>query len=691
MKFRIKHEIIGRIHISTGVKKLNIPQADNLEVALRQIPGISKVNIYFRIGEIAIRYDGEREDLIKAIRKIRIPDRDCEPVETSSRATTEYYKEKLIMKTASYFLSRIFLPWNVRYCRAVVKAVPFVIKGIQSLWKGKLEVPILDATAIGASLLRGDLSTAGSVMFLLGIGDILEEWTHKKSIEDLAYQMSIHADKVWIRLDDGTETQIPMSQVQQGDKIVIRTGSVIPVDGIVHQGEAYVNQASMTGESIPVHKDIDKKVFAGTVVEEGEIIIVADNIQGESRYERIIHMIEGSEKMKSMTQAKSEHLADKLVSTSFIGFLGTYLLTRNLNKALSFIMVDYSCALKLSMPLAVLAAMREASERDIVVKGGKFMEACAEAEVIIFDKTGTLTEAQPKVVDVVPFAGNDRKEMLRIAACLEEHFPHSVANAVVQKAKDENLEHEELHTKVEYIIAHGIASHLDDKRILIGSRHFIFEDEKVVIAEGEESKLEEIPAHYSHLYLAIDGILSAIICIEDPIRDEAELLVSKLKDMGLYTVIMTGDSERTAKAVASRLGVDEYHAEVLPEDKAGFILEQKAKGKKVIMIGDGINDSPALSACDAGIAMQDGSSIAREVADITISSNNLMSLVDLITLSRMLQARINRNYRFVIGFNSALIAGGVLSFISPGMSALLHNISTLWLSVDSMTHLLEDK
>lgn len=689
MKFRIKHEIRGRIHISIDVKKLNIAQADNLEAKILQMPKVKKVGIYFRTGDVAICYEGDKYELLRELQKIALPDRNCTVQEGSGRATTEYYKGKLITKAALHFACKLFLPYKIAYIRAVIKALPFIFRGIKSIFSGRLEVSVLDAAAIGISLFRKDLSTAGSVMYLLGVGELLEEWTHKKSVEDLAYQMSIHVDKVWIRTEEGAEVQIPMSKVEEGDRIVVRTGGVVPVDGIVIEGEAYVNQASMTGESAPVHKDAEKKVFAGTVVEEGEILISAENVQGESRYERIIEMIEGSEKMKSMTQAKSEHLADKLVSISFIGFLATYLLTRNANKALSFIMVDYSCALKLSMPLAVLAAMKEAGERDIVIKGGKFMEACAEADVVIFDKTGTLTESEPKVVDVVSFNGENSREMLRTAACLEEHFPHSVANAVVRKAKEERLEHEEMHSKVEYVIAHGIVSTLDGKRVMIGSRHFIFEDEGVIVPEGEEDKVYGIPAHYSHLYLAIDGVLSAVICIEDPIREGADILVDRLKSMGLYTVMMTGDSRRTAESVAKKIGVDEYYAEVLPEDKAGYIMEQKSQGKKVIMIGDGINDSPALSACDAGIAMQDGSSIAREVADITISSNDLMSLATLIELSRRLDKRINRNYKFVIGFNSALIGAGILSLISPGTSALMHNISTLWLSIDSMNKLLD--
>ena len=512
MKFRIKHEIRGRIHISIDVKKLNIAQADNLEAKILQMPKVKKVGIYFRTGDVAICYEGDKYELLRELQKIALPDRNCTVQEGSGRATTEYYKGKLITKAALHFACKLFLPYKIAYIRAVIKALPFIFRGIKSIFSGRLEVSVLDAAAIGISLFRKDLSTAGSVMYLLGVGELLEEWTHKKSVEDLAYQMSIHVDKVWIRTEEGAEVQIPMSKVEEGDRIVVRTGGVVPVDGIVIEGEAYVNQASMTGESAPVHKDAEKKVFAGTVVEEGEILISAENVQGESRYERIIEMIEGSEKMKSMTQAKSEHLADKLVSISFIGFLATYLLTRNANKALSFIMVDYSCALKLSMPLAVLAAMKEAGERDIVIKGGKFMEACAEADVVIFDKTGTLTESEPKVVDVVSFNGENSREMLRTAACLEEHFPHSVANAVVRKAKEERLEHEEMHSKVEYVIAHGIVSTLDGKRVMIGSRHFIFEDEGVIVPEGEEDKIYGIPAHYSHLYLAIDGVLSAVIC-----------------------------------------------------------------------------------------------------------------------------------------------------------------------------------
>ncbi len=690
MKFRIKYELIGRLHISTGIKRLNINQADNMEIALKAIPGVSKAHVSFRTGEAVICYTGNRIDILQALQRFQVPDRNVAPVDTSSRRTTEHYKEKLVLSTALHYGIRLLLPYKIRYIRTVIRAIPFILRGIKALFKGKPDVAVLDAVAIAVSLFRSDLSTASSIMYLLGIGEILEEWTHKKSVEDLAYQMSINVDKVWVEGEDGIEVQIPISELKQGDKIIVRTGGVIPVDGIVEGGEGFVNQASMTGESMPVHKHEGSNVFAGTVLEEGRLEIVLENAMGESRYERIISMIEDSEKMKSETQAKSEHLADKLVSISFAGFLATYLLTRNLNKALSFIMVDYSCALKLSMPLAVLAAMKEAGERGIVVKGGKFMEACAEADVIVFDKTGTLTEAEPRVVDVVAFNNNDKNEMLRIAACLEEHFPHSVATAVVKKAKEMKLEHEELHSNVEYVIAHGIVSKLGEERIMIGSRHFIFEDNNAVIPSGEEYRMAEIPKEYSHLYMAIDGVLSAVICIEDPIRPEAARLVKKLKEMGLHTVMMTGDSRHTAESVAKKLGMDEYRAEVLPEDKAEYVQMQKNLGRKVVMIGDGINDSPALSACDAGIAMQDGSSIAREVADITISSNDLMSLADLIELSRRLQKRIDRNYKFVMGFNSALIATGVAGITTPGTSALAHNLSTLWVSTDSMTKLLPD-
>ena len=588
-------------------------------------------------------------------------------------------------------MTQTVLPAPVRAVYTGIKAVRYIIKGIKCLWKRKLEVEVLDATAITVSILRRDFNTAGSVMFLLGIGELLEEWTHKKSVGDLARSMSLNVSKVWLKAD-GTEVLVPISQVKEGDEVLVHVGTMIPLDGIVVEGEAMVNQASMTGESIPVKKETGSYVYAGTALEEGEITICVKKAAGSTRFERIVTMIEESEKLKSSVEGKAENLADALVPWSLGGTALTYLLTRNATKALSILMVDFSCALKLAMPLAVLSAIREANVHHITVKGGKFMEAIADADTIVFDKTGTLTKAKPVVVDIVTFGNRDKNEMLRIAACLEEHFPHSMANAVVQESLSRHLVHDEMHTKVEYIVAHGIASQINGERVVIGSHHFVFEDEKCVIPADGQAKFDALPEEYSHLYMAIGGELVAVICIEDPLRPEAEAVLRQLREAGIKKlVMMTGDSERTARAIARRVGVDEYYSEVLPEDKARYVEEAKKNGHKVIMVGDGINDSPALSAADVGVAISEGAEIAREIADVTVSEDDLAQLVILKQLSNCLMKRIHSNYRFVISFNLGLILLGVGGILAPTTSALLHNTSTLAISLKSMTNLIEEQ
>lgn len=580
--------------------------------------------------------------------------------------------------------SRCLIPVPVRNVITAVKSVRYIWNGIKTLCKGRIEVPVLDGTAIGVSVLRGDFATAGSVMFLLEIGELLEEWTHKKSVDDLARSMSLNIDKVWL-LKDGTEVLIPASKVEQNDLIVVHMGNVIPFDGDVVSGEGMVNQATLTGESNPVRKTEGGYVYAGTVLEEGEITLRAKSVNGNNKYQQIVAMIEKSEKLKSGLESKAEHLADKLVPYTLAGTALVYLFTKNITKALSVLMVDFSCALKLSMPVSVLSAIREANEYNVTVKGGKFMEAMAEADTIVFDKTGTLTKATPTVVDVVSFDGRSSDELLRIAACMEEHFPHSMAKAVVDAAKERRLEHEEMHSKVEYIVAHGISTTIEGRKAIIGSYHFVFEDEKCVIPDGMEERFASLPEECSQLYLAIENRLSAVICIEDPVRDEAADVIRQLKEAGIRKVVMmTGDSERTARAIAERVGVDEYYSEVLPEDKAGFVEREKALGHKVVMVGDGINDTPALSAADIGVAINDGAQIAREIADVTIGADNLMGMVTFKKLSNGLMKRIHRNYRTIVGFNSGLIVLGVFGVIAPTTSALLHNTSTLLIGLQSM-------
>ena len=693
MKFIIKHEIKGRIRISLARKFHTVREADVLEQYLLGLDGVTAAKVYERTADAVIYYKEDREAVLVQVAAFdgQITEKQEMAVKSSGRALNQEYKEKLIQKVLTRFVTKTFLPAPVRAVYTSVQAIRYIVKGIHCLvFKRKLHVEVLDATAISVSLLRRDFNTAGSVMFLLGIGELLEEWTHKKSVGDLARSMSLNVEKVWKKAD-GTEVLVPLSDVTAGDELTVHMGTVIPLDGVVVSGEAMVNQASMTGESQPVRKEPGSYVYAGTALEEGEITFKVEKSAGSTRYERIVQMIEDSEKLKSSVEGKASNLADALVPWSLGGTALTYLLTRNATKALSILMVDFSCALKLAMPLAVLSAMREASQHHITVKGGKFLEAVAEAETIVFDKTGTLTKAKPVVSDVVSFNGMEKEELLRIAACLEEHFPHSMANAVVQEAKKRHLVHEEMHSRVDYIVAHGIATYVGEERVVIGSHHFVFEDEKCTLPEDGKEKFENLPENCSHLYMAIGGQLAAVICIEDPLREEAPSVIRQLKEAGFKRIVMmTGDSERTAAAIAKRVGVDDYFSEVLPEDKARFVEEEKAKGHKVIMIGDGINDSPALSAADAGIAVSEGAEIAREIADITISEDAMYQLVTLKAISNALMQRVRRNYRFVISFNFGLIILGVLGVLAPATSALLHNTSTLCISMHSMTNLLKD-
>ncbi len=690
MKFVIKHEMKGRIRLHMAQRQMSIRQADLLQYYLTTLPQVKAAKVYERTCDAVVRYEGDRKSLLEGIQKFSYADEklmELAPKHTG-RALNREYKEKLIRKVLVKALTKTFFPSPLNALYTAVQAVPYLWKGIRCLANGRLEVEVLDATAITVSMARSDVNTAGSIMFLLGIGGLLEEWTRKKSVDDLARSMSLNIGKVWQKVD-GAEVLVPLSRIREGDLVTVHVGSMVPLDGIVAEGEAMINQASMTGESVPVHKEAGGYVYAGTAVEEGEITICVKKAAGCTRFERIVHMIEESEKLKSSVEGKAATLADALVPWSLGGTVLTWLLTRNVTKALSILMVDFSCALKLAMPLAVLSAMREASGHHITVKGGKYMEAVAEADTIVFDKTGTLTKAQPVVADIVTFEGRDQNEMLRVAACLEEHFPHSMANAVVSESVRRHLVHEEMHSKVDYIVAHGIASYIGQERVVIGSYHFVFEDEKCVIPQGEEEKFEELPEEYSHLYMAIGGVLAAVICIQDPLREEAPEAIRRLKELGISKVVMmTGDSERTARAIARRVGVDEYYSEVLPEDKAGFVEKEKQAGRKVIMIGDGINDSPALSAADVGIAISEGAEIAREIADITISQDDLLQLATLKALSNGLMKRINGNYRFVISFNLGLMILGVAGVLAPSTSALLHNTSTLGVSLKSMTDLL---
>lgn len=691
MKFTIRHEIKGRIRIHLCQNHMTMRQADLLAWFLSNQPMVEEAKVYERTADAVIHFCGERKELIRAILDFTYEDETLNEIVPmdSGRELNQEYQDKLVNRCLERLCTKLFLPAPVRAVYTTIKAIRYVWKGIRCLMKCKIEVEVLDATAIAVSIIRNDFDTAGSVMFLLGIGELLEEWTHKKSVGDLARSMSLNIEKVWQKIND-TEVLVPVSDIREGDLVVVHTGNVIPLDGIVEAGEAMVNQASMTGESVPVKKEIGSYAYAGTAIEEGSITIRIKKAAGSTRFERIVTMIEESEKLKSSVEGKASGLADALVPWSLGGTALTWLITRNTTKALSILMVDFSCALKLAMPLSVLAAMREASSYQMTVKGGKFLEAIADADTIVFDKTGTLTKAQPTVADVVTFEGRDQNEMLRIAACLEEHFPHSMANAVVQESISRGLVHEEMHSKVDYIVAHGIASYIGDERVIIGSNHFVFEDEKCVIPESEMDKFDSLPPEYSHLYLAIGGRLAAVICIEDPLRPESTQVIKELRKLGISKIVMmTGDSDRTAKAIAAKVGVDEYYSEVLPEDKANFVEKEKTEGRKVIMIGDGINDSPALSAANVGIAISEGVQIAREIADITISENALYQLVTLKEISNRLMKRVHWNYRFVIGFNLGLILLGVSGVLAPATSALMHNTSTLLISLKSMTNLLD--
>ena len=691
MKFIIRHEIKGRIRIHLCQNHMTMRQADLLAWFLSNQPMVEEAKVYERTADAVIHFRGERKELIRAILDFTYEDETLNEIVPmdSGRELNQEYQDKLVNRCLERLCTKLYLPAPVRAVYTTIKAIRYVWKGIRCLMKCKIEVEVLDATAIAVSIIRNDFDTAGSVMFLLGIGELLEEWTHKKSVGDLARSMSLNIEKVWQKIDD-TEVLVPVSDIREGDLVVVHTGNVIPLDGIVEAGEAMVNQASMTGESVPVKKEIGSYAYAGTAIEEGSITIRIKKAAGSTRFERIVTMIEESEKLKSSVEGKASGLADALVPWSLGGTALTWLITRNTTKALSILMVDFSCALKLAMPLSVLAAMREASSYQMTVKGGKFLEAIADADTIVFDKTGTLTKAQPTVADVVTFEGRDQNEMLRIAACLEEHFPHSMANAVVQESISRGSVHEEMHSKVDYIVAHGIASYIGDERVIIGSNHFVFEDEKCVIPESEMDKFDSLPPEYSHLYLAIGGRLAAVICIEDPLRPESTQVIKELRKLGISKIVMmTGDSDRTAKAIAAKVGVDEYYSEVLPEDKANFVEKEKTEGRKVIMIGDGINDSPALSAANVGIAISEGAQIAREIADITISEDALYQLVTLKEISNRLMKRVHWNYRFVIGFNLGLILLGVSGVLAPATSALMHNTSTLLISLKSMTNLLD--
>lgn len=690
MKFTIKHEIKGRMRIHASQKRMTYEQADILQYYLSNQKFVTSVKIYDRNQDIVICYVGERKEILRILQEFCYNQAKVPEVflQNTGRELSRKYWDQLVGRVIVRFGSKLFVPYSVRAVITAVKSIKYVWQGICTLAKGKIEVSVLDGTAIGVSVLRGDMDTAASVMFLLGIGEILEDWTHKKSVSDLARSMSLNVSKVWLFVN-GKEVLVPAEKVKPEDCVVVHMGNVIPFDGHVIKGEGMVNQASLTGESLPVAKSEGGYVYAGTVVEEGELTIQVKETAGSTKFEKIVAMIEESEKLKSAIEGKAAHLADRLVPYTLLGTGATYLFTRNITRALSVLMVDFSCALKLAIPISVLSAIRESSVHNITVKGGRFLEAVAEADTIVFDKTGTLTKAKPTVVEVVSFNGENEDELLRIAACLEEHFPHSMAKAVVDAATEKGLDHEENHSKVEYIVAHGISSMIDGKKAVIGSYHFVFEDEGCQIPVGKEEQFEALPEEYSHLYLAIEGKLAAVICIEDPLREEAAAVISSLRKSGITKlVMMTGDSERTASAIAQKVGVDEYYSEVLPEDKAGFVEKEKAAGRKVIMIGDGINDSPALSAADVGIAISDGAEIAREIADITVGADDLFEIVNLKAISNGLMNRIHKNYIRIVGINTGLIVLGVGGLIQPTTSALLHNTSTLAISLDSMKNLL---
>lgn len=678
-----------RVHVCNV--RMTLHRADVLEAYLNHHDAIEKATVYERTGDVVLYYRGRRADAVQALSRYKFdqPELDALVTTADSRKLNQEYQEKMCDLVAGHFFRKLFLPAPIRAAYTVWRSIAFVWKGVRCLLRRRLEVEVLDALSIGVSVLRGDFSTAGSVMFLLNLGSLLEEWTRKKSLDDLARSMALNVDKVWVR-SQGTEVLLPLTKVQPGDEIVVRSGNMVPLDGTVIEGEAMVNQAALTGESMPVRKAKGATVYAGTVVEEGECVFLAKAAGGANRYDKIVAMIEESEKLKSSTENRALELADKLVPWCLAGTVVTYALTRNVTRAISILMVDFSCALKLSMPLAVLSAMRECGMAHITVKGGKYLEALAKADTIVFDKTGTLTRATPQVVDIIPFSNSEKDDVLRLAACLEEHFPHSMANAVVRAAREQGLSHEEMHSEVEYIVAHGIASRVGGERVVIGSYHFVFEDEHCIVPADEQEKFDQMPAEYSHLYMAASGQLVGVICIADPLRPEAASVLRQLHKLGIRnTVMMTGDSYRTAEAIARQVGVDQFFAEVLPEDKANFVQKAKAEGHTVVMIGDGINDSPALSAADIGIAINSGAAIAREIADVTIKADSLEELVTLKTIANALQHRVSSNYRFVLSFNSTLIALGALGILQPAASAMLHNLSTIGISLRSMTNLIQ--
>ncbi len=678
-----------RVHVCNV--RMTLHRADVLEAYLNHHDAIEKATVYERTGDVVLYYRGRRADAVQALSRYKFdqPELDALVTTADSRKLNQEYQEKMCDLVAGHFFRKLFLPAPIRAAYTVWRSIAFVWKGVRCLLRRRLEVEVLDALSIGVSVLRGDFSTAGSVMFLLNLGSLLEEWTRKKSLDDLARSMALNVDKVWVR-SQGTEVLLPLTKVQPGDEIVVRSGNMVPLDGTVIEGEAMVNQAALTGESMPVRKAKGATVYAGTVVEEGECVFLAKAAGGANRYDKIVAMIEESEKLKSSTENRALELADKLVPWCLAGTVVTYALTRNVTRAISILMVDFSCALKLSMPLAVLSAMRECGTAHITVKGGKYLEALAKADTIVFDKTGTLTRATPQVVDIIPFSNSEKDDVLRLAACLEEHFPHSMANAVVRAAREQGLAHEEMHSEVEYIVAHGIASRVGGERVVIGSYHFVFEDEHCIVPADEQEKFDRIPAEYSHLYMAASGQLVGVICIADPLRPEAASVLRQLHKLGIRNaVMMTGDSYRTAEAIARQVGVDQFFAEVLPEDKANFVQKAKAEGRTVVMIGDGINDSPALSAADIGIAINSGAAIAREIADVTIKADSLEELVTLKTIANALQHRVSSNYRFVLSFNSTLIALGALGILQPAASAMLHNLSTIGISLRSMTNLIQ--
>ena len=692
MKCTILHDTAGRLRVHLCCKRMTLRQADVLEYYLLAVDGVRSVKVYDRTRDAVVVYDAERECMIRALARFsfeKAEKLDLAP-EHTSRTLNREFEDKLALTVMRRCASNLFLPAPVTSALAVIRSAKYIKEGLLALWHRKLSVAVLDATAVTVSMVRGDFATAGSVMFMLRLGEILEEWTHKKSVADLASAMSLRVENVWQQVD-GTEVLTKVTDVKPGDRIVIRTGGMIPLDGRVVEGEAMVNQSSLTGESMPVAKWPGSPVYAGTVAEEGECVVCVEKVSGSGRYDRVVRMIEESEKLKSTAEDKASRMADRLVPYTLGGTAVTYLLTRDVTKMLAVLMVDFSCALKLAIPVAVLSAMRESSGHHISVKGGRFLEAVAKADTIVFDKTGTLTYATPKVAQIVPFGGHREADMLRLAACLEEHYPHSMANAVVEEAKRRGLTHEEYHSQVQYVVAHGISSMVENKKVIIGSAHFVFEDEGCHIPEGEQEKYDALPAAYSHLYLCIDGELAAVICIHDPLRREAKDAVKALHESGFTNVVMmTGDNRRTAESVAAEVGVDAVYAEVLPEDKAAFIRQEKEKGHTVIMVGDGVNDSPALSEADAGIAISTGAAIAREIADITVASEDLFELVTLRKLSEALMDRIHGSYRFIVAFNLSLITLGVAGVLPPAISALLHNTSTLGIGLKNMTDLLEE-